>query len=89
MRRPRACRRFALPLPFCYLCGQEGDAERAHGLRAGRPAHTPRRLHTLAAAAVSADDRALDASALPTPFGVWIYTPDASVMHFLPASAIA
>jgi len=39
----RRCR-FASQPPFRYLCGQEGDAERAQGSRTGRLAHTPRRL---------------------------------------------
>ena len=42
--------------PFCYLCDQEGDAERARRLRPGRLAQAPRRLQPLAAPAVPADD---------------------------------
>ena len=49
-------RRFASQPTFCYLCGQEGDAERAHGSRPGRLAQSPRRLEVLAGGG-SADHR--------------------------------
>ena len=40
--------RFASQSLICYLCGQEGDAERAHGSWPGRLAQTPRRLEVVA-----------------------------------------
>ena len=41
----------------CYLWRPEGDAERAHGSRAGRLAQSPRRLQTLAVHRVSVTSR--------------------------------
>ena len=51
----RRCR-FASRPTICYLCGQEGDAERAHGSRPGQLAQPPRRLEVLVGGG-SADHR--------------------------------